>query len=188
MSVREIAERFWSKVKPDPSTGCLLWMAGGDQKGYGTFWVAKRRPMKAHRFSYELVHGAIPEGMQIDHLCRVRSCVNPKHLRVVTNRENLLEPRSQSLPRLCLNREACVNGHLYTVENTWMDGRTRRCRTCLNKRHAEYRQRHSAVVKEKQRLRRSQPAARAKHIAYCRDWRRRAALDAREREQGGERE
>ena len=78
-------DRFESKIA---KTGdCWEWMAGLNHKGYGNFKVGGR-DVPAHRYSYALHVGTIPDGKQIDHKCRNRRCVNPAHLRVVTNKEN----------------------------------------------------------------------------------------------------
>lgn len=77
-------ERFWQKV--DKSGSCWEWMAGTNA-GYGSM-SHEGKPKLAHRHSYELANGSIPEGMQIDHKCHNRLCVNPGHLRVVTNKQN----------------------------------------------------------------------------------------------------
>ena len=80
-------ERFEAKWTPEPNTGCWLWTGATDRKGYGQF-RSKGAHVKAHRWSYERLVGPIPEGLQIDHLCRVPGCVNPEHLEPVTHREN----------------------------------------------------------------------------------------------------
>lgn len=85
---RTAEELFWAKViKTD---GCWGWTASTQRNGYGHFKVGGRKGkmLYAHRFAYELLVGPIPDGMQVDHQCRVRSCVNPAHLRLVTNKQN----------------------------------------------------------------------------------------------------
>src|SRR4051794_29354457 len=85
--------RFWSKV--EVSDGCWLWLSGLNQYGYGRFSVARRMCL-AHRYSYELNVGPIPEGLVLDHLCRTPRCVRPDHLEPVTQAVNLergLRPR-----------------------------------------------------------------------------------------------
>ncbi len=84
---QEPGERFWAKV--DRSGECWLWTGNVYRDGYGQFYV-ERRQVRAHRWAYESEVGPIPEGLVLDHLCRVRLCVRPSHLEPVTNRENLL--------------------------------------------------------------------------------------------------
>ena len=87
---RTAAERFWAKVVNDTETGCWLW-SGATTTGYGRFHLAMGLPLVvAHRFAYETLVGPVPAGLDLDHLCRVRRCVNPAHLEPVTRRENLM--------------------------------------------------------------------------------------------------
>ena len=69
-----------------PTTGCWLWEGATDEKGYGLVYTDRSR--RAHRVVYERIRGPIPEGLQLDHLCAVKPCVNPAHLEPVTNSEN----------------------------------------------------------------------------------------------------
>src|SRR5690554_1231498 len=80
--------RFWVKVGlPDPETGCMEWTAS-KPRGYGNFGL-NGQVLRAHRISYSLCVGPIPQGLEIDHLCRNRSCVRPDHLEAVTHSENM---------------------------------------------------------------------------------------------------
>lgn len=79
--------RFTSKVDRRNSEQCWLWTASRDRDGYGRFQLGDRC-QKAHRVSYSLFKGAIPAGMEIDHLCHTHACVNPAHLRVTTRKQN----------------------------------------------------------------------------------------------------
>lgn len=81
-------DRFWSKV--DTSGDCWNWTASVTKQGYGQFSIGGRHGHKlyAHRYSFELVNGDIPSGLQIDHICHNRKCVNPEHLRLATNKQN----------------------------------------------------------------------------------------------------
>lgn len=89
-SLRPSAEqRFWVKVqKPDEGDGCWLWSAACDRDGYGVFSPTRRHQVRAHRYAYELAVGPVGADLVLDHLCRIRNCVNPLHLEPVTVAEN----------------------------------------------------------------------------------------------------
>jgi hypothetical protein len=130
---RPIEERFWTKVDTSSGdNGCWLWMALKSEKGYGLLWAGSgSKCLKAHRVAYELMVGPIPEGLQLDHLCRNPGCVNPAHLEPVSNRENTL--RGTSFAALNAAKTHCPHGHEYTPENTYIENgrhRQRRCRQC----------------------------------------------------------
>lgn len=137
-------QRFWAKVTK--GADCWTWGAGEISTGYGAFHPAKNETVLAHRYAYELAIGPIPPGLVVDHTChgrdktcrggrtcRHRRCVNPAHLEAVTNEENLRRGAGYAL----LNgmRTSCINGHPYTLENTYEapDGGVR-CRTCARER------------------------------------------------------
>lgn len=83
----DVDTRFDAKWAAVPS-GCWVWVGSKFSKGYGQFRVGEKR-ICAHRFSWERAHGAIPPGLQLDHLCRNTSCVNPDHLEPVTQSVNM---------------------------------------------------------------------------------------------------
>jgi hypothetical protein len=83
-------QRFWQFVTKDAADVCWEWHGERIRNGYGRLWISTTQRMLAHRFAYELLIGPIPEGLDLDHLCRNRSCVNPAHLEPVTNRENVI--------------------------------------------------------------------------------------------------
>jgi len=121
---------FWAKV--DFTNTCWVWTACKDARGYGRFGV-DRSNKKAHRLSYELLIGPIPEGTEIDHVCRNKSCINPDHLEAVTHRENVL--RGESPSAKCAVVTHCAKGHEFTPENNYpylmKNGRyRRRCKQC----------------------------------------------------------
>lgn len=117
--------RFWPKV--DKTEGCWTWTAGRDRKGYGRVSNGHgRSPLLAHRVAWTLTHGAIPEGMQLDHLCRNPACVNPAHLEVVDNRENTL--RGQGPTAVNARKDTCKRGH--SLADAYVSKGMRYCRTC----------------------------------------------------------
>lgn len=122
--------------RPGPlPTPCWVWQQAIASNGYGVSWY-RGRYCSAHRRVYQELVGPIPEGLQIDHLCDVRACVNPDHMRVCTSRENVL--RSPIAPSaINARRTHCVNGHSLDDCYVRPDGR-RRCRTCEQDRSREY--------------------------------------------------
>ena len=117
--------RFWAKVEKTDT--CWLWTGRQAPDGYGTFWG--RVTTHVHRFAYITLRGPIPLGMQVDHLCKVRHCVNPDHLEAVSPRENTR--RSAGAPAANVLKTHCPRGHEYDLVNTYVDRRGRRsCRAC----------------------------------------------------------
>ena len=135
-------ERFWNKVSKD-NNGCWLWLgarSGRGWKQYGSFWNGTKL-ICAHRYAYEYKNGVIPEGLQLDHLCRHRLCVNPMHLELVTNQENCQRGNTglHNLIKFC-----CPKGHKYSPQNTYLyhclSGHIKRCcRICHAQREAKRR-------------------------------------------------
>ena len=87
--MRPLHERFMSNVLPEPNSGCWLWAGFCNPGGYGKFTAGPKNEY-AHRLSYRLFVGEIPQGLELDHLCRVRCCVNPSHLEPVTKSVNAI--------------------------------------------------------------------------------------------------
>jgi hypothetical protein len=154
-----IGARFWAKVRdaedlsPNGMSGCMIWTAQIIPSGYGTFRMNNpRRQVVAHRVAYELVIGAIPEGLELDHLCRRRCCVNPAHLEAVTHRENVLRGTAGDQERV---KTHCAQGHPFTPENTYVNDKGwRRCRTCTLRDNAK----RKAEVRAEARLAREAAA------------------------------
>ena len=123
-------ERMNSHTSTSDPDACWLWGGYRDRYGYG-----RVRGVLAHRISYTLFVGEIPAGLQLDHLCRNRSCINPRHLEPVTARENTLRGLTGAARNAL--KTHCPQGHPYDEANTVRDSNgARRCRTC---RRARYR-------------------------------------------------
>jgi hypothetical protein len=125
-------DRFWAKVYPCPWTGCWHWGAATVKRGgYGRFNVGGGRIRLAHIVSYELLIGPVPEGLVLDHVCRVTCCVNPDHLEPVTAGMNTLRGFSPGV--VAWRTDRCVAGlHEFTAGNTYVrpDTGARSCRAC----------------------------------------------------------
>lgn len=128
---------FWKKVVK--MKNCWNWVACKGQDGYGHLSVNGKN-FRAHRISYMISNGEIPEGFQIDHLCRNTSCVNPKHLEAVTQRENIM--RGFGITAQNLRKIYCINNHKFTNGNTWFykeKGAIRRvCKACTKIKTRNY--------------------------------------------------
>jgi hypothetical protein len=84
-----IRDRFDDAYQPEPNSGCWIWLRGANGAGYGTFHLANRKSVLAHRFAYERARGPITGGLQILHRCDNPICVNPDHLKAGTAQDNL---------------------------------------------------------------------------------------------------
>ena len=124
-------QRFMKYVIPIPESGCWLWTGSLSHNGYGAFSGA--HTSRAHRLAYEYYKEPIPANGQLDHLCRVRCCVNPDHLEVVTNKTNVL--RGIGVTAENAKRTHCIYGHAYTEQNTrYRKTGGRACRECHQQR------------------------------------------------------
>jgi len=141
------AQRFWSKVDkngpiPDyrPELGpCWIWKANTSPTGgYGRFKFNERF-RHAHIYSWEAEYGTVPDGLELDHLCRVRVCVRPSHLEAVTHLENYL--RGMARGAIVIRTGMCLHGHKLTPENVYVKSRYGKtcvtCRTCAQRRARE---------------------------------------------------
>ena len=126
-------QRFTKFIQLDILTGCWIWR-GSIRAGYGLIKF-KNQLKQAHRFSYEYYNGKIPEGFEIDHLCRNTNCVNPSHLEAVTHKENCR--RGISFQG---SKTHCKRNHPYNKINIYHtpDG-GRECRICRKISNEKYR-------------------------------------------------
>lgn len=143
--------RFWSRVRK--TDNCWLWIGGISHSGYGVFTTGSKtngtsKSTPAHRYSYALAKGDIPEGLVLDHLCRIRECVNPDHLEAVTQQVNTLRGDSPIAQHAA--KTHCKRGHPFSEENTWRTRKGgRHCRTCARERAKQTR---ASFLKEEMRL------------------------------------
>jgi hypothetical protein len=123
---RSFEERLFEKIREDES-GCWIFTGAHNGAGYGKISAAGGDDMLAHRATWELFYGPIPPGLVVDHLCRVKRCVNPWHLDIVTQRVN--SRRALLLDHAA--RETCINGHPWAAGNDYLDPRgVHQCRAC----------------------------------------------------------
>lgn len=161
---------FWLRV--DRSGGpfaCWPWLGARTAQGYGWLTVPGRRgSVYAHRFAYELERGPIPDGKQIDHLCRNHSCANPTHLEAVTSATNTLRGIGPTATNA--RKTHCRRGHEFTPENTRWQGGDRHYRVCRECHRATGVRATCPVCGQQRAL-----SNISRHVAFCR---RAAALDA----------
>jgi HNH endonuclease len=136
-------EIFWSKV--EKTDNCWLWRGYVQPDGYPRFKF-EGRPHNAHRLAYMWLISPIPDGLQIDHLCRVKTCVNPEHLEAVTPGENTRRVPDHPI-MLNAAKTHCPHGHEYDLLNTYYCNGHRICRACRTRQQREKRARRRARQK-----------------------------------------
>lgn len=150
-STTPVIERVFRRVDKNgpvpeyrPDLGaCWIWGGAKNvRNGYGHIGVSSRKIDTVHRVVYAHVHGEIPDGLVVDHLCRVPACCNPDHLEAVTNAENVR--------RGYRSRKACPNGHVYSEATVFYRGEWRCCRLCRDESNARLTHRRRAARVEKQ--------------------------------------
>jgi len=125
----------------DPETECWYWLGSINNRGYGVWGGGNRGPWGTqfvHRIMWQQTYGPIPDGLVIDHKCRVRDCVNPAHLRLCTTAENnrfIYEKWGGALTHHNAAKTHCPYGHEYTPENTYvLSSGSRACKQCARER------------------------------------------------------
>jgi hypothetical protein len=128
---------FWERVSPEPNSGCWLWIGKVDRYGYGMLPAGERREILAHRYAVTSHGRPLPRGLVVDHLCRVRCCVNPQHLDVVSPAENVL--RGNGFSAVNKAKSHCKCGRAYDRVHFEEGGNSRRsCRACVCAASARY--------------------------------------------------
>lgn len=122
--MRPALDRFFARVVIDPETGCWLWQGTRNSLGYGQIAEPKGRSRMqfAYRWIWEYVNGPVPDGLELDHLCRTPACCYPAHLEPVTHQENMR--------RAFAGITHCPRGHPYDEANTYTGDGRRTCRAC----------------------------------------------------------
>lgn len=145
-------EKIWARVNkngpvPDfnPELGpCWLWTGNVEDQGYGVFHIGGGKTVKAYRLVYEMTVGEISEGLQPDHLCRVRACVNPSHLEPVTKKENVL--RGIGPTAINAQKTYCIHGHPFEGDNLIIRSNGNRdCRTCATAAKIRYQEKRKVL-------------------------------------------
>lgn len=127
----DVLDRAMRRVAIDEA-GCWVFTGAINASGYGVIGRGGRGAgnVLTHRVTYERLVGPVPDGLDLDHLCRNRACCNPEHLEPVTRRENCIRGvRWAVLPT------HCKQGHEFTPENTVQTKKQRRCKTCRSANH-----------------------------------------------------
>jgi hypothetical protein len=132
MLAQSVKEKLLNNIEMITESGCWVWTGAVSVHGYGVVKIDKK-DQRTHRVFYEMLVGKIPDGLVIDHLCRVRCCVNPAHLEPVTNKENIL--RGISPQAINGKKTHCKNGHEFTKENMIPYVSWRQCKICWYKLH-----------------------------------------------------
>ena len=137
-----VTEKMLSKIEIIPESGCWVWMGATNLRGYGQVkrgFRGKKKIKGVHRIFYEHYVGPIPEGLEIDHLCRERTCVFPKHLKAVDHDENIRRGTHNNQYK---NASHCIYGHPFSGENLYIQPNGERtCRICRKRISSEYDQR-----------------------------------------------
>jgi hypothetical protein len=134
--VQKLMDRFMKFVSFEPMSGCWLWIGHTMKNGYGKFGHSKKhRSMLAHRESYMLFNGDLVDGLDVDHVCCNRSCVNPEHLVLATRSQNIMRYRRNTPIDPRRYKTHCKHGHEFTSSNTYIKPNgCRACRQCLSLR------------------------------------------------------
>jgi hypothetical protein len=121
-----LIEKLKRKSRIEPN-GCWQWIGYIHKSGYGRVRAFGKKT-SPHKVAYEVFVGPIQKGIELDHLCRNRACINPAHLEPVSKKENIL--RGISFSAVNSRKTHCQNGHEFNEENTYKSHGRRQCRKC----------------------------------------------------------
>ena len=131
-------ERFWQKVIVQD--GCWGWLGALTDRGYAQFWAGAGQTNVAHKWLWEQLHGSVPSSLELDHLCRTRSCTNPDHLEPVTHAENVRRGEAEGqFAKANRAKTHCPLNHPYAGDNLRINKHgSRCCRTCSRLKRRAY--------------------------------------------------
>lgn len=139
---KSVLHRVLENSMPEPMSGCLIWLNGTGNSGYGKFRIGHSKDYQVHRIAYAAQYGDIPEKMCVLHRCDVRTCVNPNHLFLGTHKENTRDMMSKgehySHGR---TKTVCPKGHAYNGINS---NGARICKICCSQQKLNYEERRRA--------------------------------------------
>jgi hypothetical protein len=157
MELRELPERMQRKIVTDNESGCWIW-TGANVRGYGYVRV-DRKTVLVHRYTLGLIQ-KLTAGLQVDHLCRNRSCCNPAHLEEVSPQENFL--RSEAVSAVAARTNTCVAG-LHTLDDSYTKSNgSRQCKACHKAKKAESMKDPVKAEKQREYVRASRARKRAR--------------------------
>lgn len=145
LNIQDLPAKLQARITLSDN-GCWIVAVNGAAR-YGQFKIGDERWL-IHRYIYTQVHGPIPDGLEIDHLCRATRCVNPAHLEAVTPLENTARSHGNA------SKTECPQGHPYTPDNTYNGSANRKhrlCRICTLERQADWRRRHPGYISPSRR-------------------------------------
>lgn len=143
-SQEKFIEVFWNRISPEPNSGCWIWTGATIPQGYGCLRRFKKT-LKAHRVSFELFKGKISSGLHVCHRCDNPSCVNPEHLFLGTNVDNMNDKKAKGRHYNTLKTH-CKRGHLLSADNL-VSGVGRICKTCHREKGRRWRALHPSPAR-----------------------------------------
>ena len=150
----DLLNRLRAYTITDRVRGCWVWFGSTNPGGYGNYRITKQKASAAHRLSWEIHNGPIPNGLHVCHHCDVRGCIRPDHLFLGTVADNMRDMKEKGRSATREKKKHCVNGHAFTPENTFKkENGTQGCKQCNRNRALKWKYEHLAQVREFQKIR-----------------------------------